>query len=135
MLDLKAMPTLRANMLEFIKSDPIYIIFSRPTLTETNAGGWVRGQPTTLTRQIFRLVPFKRRLSNMQITTTSGNTAKEEYVLVGLWNANVRRDDEFDYNGDHYRVVSIEPKSDDRSRTDRIMVQIEIQGGDKAPPS
>lgn len=135
MLDLKAMPTLRQNMQEFIMSDPISIVLSRPTLIKTNAGGYVKGQPTPIVRQHFRLVPFKRRLTSMQVVTNEGETSRLKYVLVGRWNANIRRDDEFEMNGDSYRVVSIEPKSEDRSRTDRIMVEVEILGADKAPPS
>lgn len=135
MLDLKAMPTMRQNMKEFIKADPISIVLTRPTLTHTAAGGYIKGAPATITRQQFRLVPFKRRLSNQQITTEMGNVALLDYVLVGYWNADIRRDDEFEYNGDNYRVVSIEPKADDRTKTDRVVVQIEIHGGDKAPPT
>lgn len=135
MLDLKAMPTLRQNLKEFIKADPISIVLTRPTLTKTAAGGYIAGAPTFITRQQFRLVPFKRRLSGMQTATEIGNAALLDYVLVGYWNANIRRDDEFEYNGDNYRVVSIEPKSDDRTKTDRVVVQIEIHGGDKAPPT
>lgn len=134
MLDLKAMPTLRANMLEFIKSDPVSITLTRPALIKTDAGGWIRGTPQVLTRQMFRLVPFKRRLSESMVVTTSGTTQKLPYVFIGKWNADVRRDDEFDYNGDHYRVVTVEPKSDDRTNTDRVVVELEILGGDKAPP-
>lgn len=135
MLDLKAMPTLRQNLKEFINADPIDIVLTRPTLTATAAGGFIRGEPTVLTRQRFRLVPFKRRLSSTQSTTQMGNVSVLEYVLVGRWNANIRRDDEFTMNGDNYRVVSIEPKADDRYKTDRVVVQVEIHGADKAPPS
>lgn len=134
MLDLKAMPTLRQNLKEFIKADPISIVFTRPTLSKTSSGGYLKTASVTITRQTFRLVPFKRRLSNTQSTTQMGNVGIIDYVLVGTWSANVRRDDEFDYNGDHYRVVSVEPKADDRTKTDRVVVEIEIQSGDKAPP-
>lgn len=134
MLDLKAMPTLRQNLKEFIKADPISLVLMRPTLTKTAAGGYIKGASTPITRQTFRLVPFKRRLSESQVTSQMGNTQLLNYVLVGYWNANIRRDDEFEYNGDNYRVVSIEPKADDRSKTDRVVVELEIHGGDKAPP-
>lgn len=135
MLDLKAMPTMRANLLEFIKADPIFLVLSRPTLTKTTAGGWVKGVPRSLPRQMFRLTPFKRRLSNMQVTNQAGSIPNLDYVLVGKHTADIRRDDEFDYNGDHYRVVSVEPKTDDRTRTDRVVAQLEVLGGDKAPPT
>lgn len=134
MLDLKALPTLRANMREFINADPISITIQRPSLLKQN-GGWIRGNPVTLNPQRVRMTTFKRRLSHFAQDTVSGTTPVLGYVLTGFWNCDIRRNDEFDYNGDHYIVVSTEPKTDDRTRTDRVVIEVMIQVGDKAPPS
>lgn len=134
MLDLKALPVLRKNMDAFIRADPLDIVLVRTEKKRTVSGGYVQVAPTPLPPQQFRLVPFKRRLSNFVARTDDGEIPGEDWVLVGRINVDIQRDDTFTYNGDEYRIISIEPKTDDRSKTDRVVAEVQMLGGDKNPP-
>lgn len=133
MLDLKALPVLRRNLREFVRADPIMVTITRPVLTRTAAAGYKKTSSSTLAPQQFRLVPFKRRLSDYTSVTPHGTYSVEYYVLVGEVTVDIRRDDTFELNGDHYRVVSVEPKTEDRTKTDRVVAEIRIEQEDKAP--
>jgi hypothetical protein len=134
-LDIKALRVNRRTIDNFIRADPVMVSLIRSELKESGDGGYVKAGPNTLTEQQFRLVPFKRRLYDYTAKMASGDVPVEQYALVGRVTVDIRRDDEFDYNNDHYRVVSVEPKTDDRARSDCVVAQIEIKPGDKAPPT
>lgn len=134
MLDLKALPVLRRNMAAFIAADPLMISLIRTPLVETAAAGYVKGSPVTLAPQQFRLGTFKRRLTPYTAITANGQIPVMSYILIGRYTADIQRDDEFYLNGDHYTVISIEPKTDDRSRSDCVEVELWFEQGDKNPP-
>lgn len=134
MLDLKALPVLRQNLAEFIKADPIIVSFSRMEKIRTPAGGWTAGPATVVPEQQVRMVTFKRRLSHFMMETQDGKIPTLQYTLVCKWNADIRRDDTFTWDGNEVKVISIEPKTDDRSRTDRVVAELEINFGDPNAP-
>jgi hypothetical protein len=128
MADHKALFSLRKNLDSYIRADPISVQLSRARKQKTAAGGYVKEATTTLPAQQFRLVPFSRRLSDFTNPgQVSGYVPTLKYALVGRWDADILRDDEFDYNGDHYKVVSVEPKSNDRTNTDRVVAEVTIE--------
>jgi hypothetical protein len=132
MLDVYAMRIMRKNLLAFINADPADIQFQRQNNVQTSNGGWKKGTPTTLEPQRCRLVTFKRRLSNFTEQTVAGVIPVMDYTLVCKTNVDIQRDDEFDYHGDHYIVISIEPKmEEDRARTDRVVAQLRIEVKDQ----
>lgn len=134
-LDIKALRVNRRTIDNFIRADPVTVKLIRSELKESGDGGYVKAGPQTLPDQQFRLVPFKRRLYDYTAKTASGDVPVEQYALVGRVSVDIRRDDEFDYNNDRYRIISVEPKMDDRERSDRVVAQIELKVGDKAPPT
>lgn len=127
-MEIGALPILRRNLSAFISADPVSIVLTRSTQVKTLAGGTTKGMPVSLPPQQFRLVPFKRRLSNEIQNTQDGNLKLASYVLVGRYNVDVQRGDEFDHNGESYTVVDIEPKTNDRLNTDRVSCSLEIRG-------
>lgn len=128
MADHKALFSLRKNLDSYIRADPISVQLSRSRKQRTQAGGYVKEQAVLLPAQQFRLVPFSRRLSEFTNPgQVSGYVPTLKYALVGRWNADILRDDEFDYNGDHYKVVSLEPKSNDRTNADRVVAEVVIE--------
>lgn len=133
MLDLKALPVMRRNMDAFIRADPAMITIQRYPKVKV-AGGYRKGALVTLSPQEFRIGWFKRRLYDFQNNTASGNVPVMTYMLIGRWTVDLLRDDEFDFAGDHYRVDSVEPKTNDRTRTDRVVGILEVQVADKLPP-
>jgi hypothetical protein len=127
-MDQRAMPVLRRLLKEFVKADPREVIVSRPTKIESDNGSWTEGDPEVLDPQIFRLVPMKRRLSGLEVDTQDGHLQVEDWVLVGAVDTDIMQDDEFDLNGDHFKVVRVEPKVNDRAKADRVVVQVTMQG-------
>lgn len=123
----KGLLILRRNLDAFIKADPVMITFSRPVQVSTPAGGWKPGVPVTIPAQQLRFVPFKRRMSNDVQNTQDGPLQQGNYILVGRYNTDVKKGDEFSYNSLDYKVIQIEPKSDDRSQTDRVTIALEVR--------
>lgn len=119
---------------DFIRSDPVNIVFKRSVTRTTTNGGFREDPPQEVASQQVRLIPFKRRRYDYTHRTASGDIPVEQYELVGRWDIDIQRDDEFVYGGDNYKVISVEPKLEDRTRTDRVVAQVEIQVTDKHPP-
>jgi hypothetical protein len=134
MLDLKALPMLRKNLDAFIRADPLMISLARSVKIQTDAGGWVKGPPVILAPQQFRIGWFTRRLSKSVNNTAEGYISVQSYIIIGRWDVDLLRDDEFDYQGNHYIVDEVEPKTDDRTHTDRVVGILRSEVGDKAPP-
>lgn len=109
----------------FIRADEIEIIFTRPTKVQSDSGGWTEGSPIVLDAQKFRVVPFKRRLVHQEANTQDGAIPLVPYVLVGRPDVDVQRDDEFDWNGKHCKVVGVEAMTVDDS--DRVSVEFEAR--------
>lgn len=127
-MDQKALPTLRRNLNEFINADPVMVSFARPAQVQNvSTGGWVRGAVSTLNPQQFRLVPFKRRMSDSIQNTQDGPLRLADYILVGRYNVDVEVGDEFTHNGLLYNVTEIEPKTDNRATTDRVTIALAIR--------
>lgn len=127
-MEQKALRILRRNLDAFIKADPVDVIFTRPTQVQNvSTGGWIKGTPVTLPPQQFRFVPFKRRLSDQTQNTQDGPLRLGDYIIIGKYSVDVEIGDEFGYNARNYRVKDIEPKTDDRSLTDRVTVSLEVR--------
>jgi len=117
----------RANLLAFINADPVQISFVRYTETSDGAGGWVRNNPRTLPPQTMRLVPYKRRLTTLTMHTEHGDMPDVQYSLIGMWNCDVQRWDECQYNGAWYKVMGLEPNSERVEFNDRVVILIDIR--------
>jgi hypothetical protein len=133
-LDLKALPVLRKNMDAFIRADPVRISLVRTEKIKTPAGGYISGPATTLAPQQFRIGWFKRRLYDFKQEPAEGKVPVVQYMLIGRHSVDLLAEDEFDYNGDHYMVTAVEPKTNDRSRTDRVVGILRVEVDDPDPP-
>lgn len=97
----------RRSYIRFIRDDPIHIQLMRSVKTTTAAGGKVKGLPQALPFQTFRLVPSSGR--NEQAGETSeGQVERSKMTLVGVYNADVQKGDIFEWDGEWYRVVSVD---------------------------
>lgn len=127
-MDITNLRILRKNLEAFIKADARSITLYRKVKVDSGAGSWVWSDSAEMINpQTFRLVPQKRRLSDLIENTQDGPIPSIQYVLVGYWDANVSRGDEFSINGTHYRVVAIEPHTNERAFTDRVVAQLEVR--------
>jgi hypothetical protein len=95
----------RKLTLAFIAADPQTITILRPARTDDGAGGTVTGASTPLPPQTFRLLPQEDGATAR--TTAEGQTATPEYALLGRWDANLKRFDEFLIEGRRYQIVFI----------------------------
>lgn len=107
----------------FISAKEVEISLSRPSKVDVGNGGWRPGPSTVLPPQLFRLVPFKRRLTHQESNTQDGPIPVLPYVLVGRPGVDVRRDDEFVYNGRDCKVIGVEPAE----TSDHTVVEFEMR--------
>lgn len=124
-MDKRALLMLRRNINAFIKADPVELSLNRIQKVDTPAGGWTE-ESYDIPPQEFRLVPFKRRLTNQEANTQDGPIPHLSYSIVGRYNVDIEKGDFFDLNGDRWRVVGVEPNTDRRDRTDRVVAQLEV---------
>lgn len=115
---------LRKVMAAFIKADGRSITLQRPSFSHTSTGGYVKGGFQALPPQVFRLVMYRRRLTDLTTPKSDGEVPTLPYVLVGVYNSNIQRMDEFTLDGAYYRVQGIEPHTNDRVHTDRVVAQL-----------
>lgn len=123
-LDARHLRVLRRNLEQFIRDDPIEVTLTRTTKVLTANGGVKDGVTSSTSPQTFRLVPFKRRLSDFTTNTQDGAIPKTDFVLIARWDADIQRWDKFTYMDDNYIVVSIETKTKDRANSDRLVVEV-----------
>lgn len=114
---------LRKVMAEFIRADGRSITLMRPTLTKTGTGGYDKGSFAAQAPQTFRLVMYRRRLTDLTTPKADGEIPTIPYVLVGAFNSNVERMDEFLLDGVYYRIQGLEPHTT-TPYTDRKVAQL-----------
>lgn len=122
-MDSKMAPFLRKVMAEFIEADGRLITLQRPTFTKTATGGYVKGNYVTLPPQLFRLVMYRRRLTDLTTPKADGEVPTLPYVLVGAFDSDVERMDEFVLDGVYYRIQGLEPHTT-TPYTDRKVAQL-----------
>lgn len=118
----------RRSVAAFIEAEQVLILFTRVVKTETSNGSWVeQSSPLAVGPQLFRVVPFKRRLSHQEADTQDGAIPTTAYVLIGKPGVDVKRDDEFKFKGRDCKVVGIEAMTSDEDTTDRVVVEFEAR--------
>lgn len=95
----------------YLDASPLSISLNRPVFAETAAGGKVLTVPTVIPPQEFRLVPFKRRLTQVNAVTQEGFLTASTYALVGKAGSDVRPKDYFTLNFNRYEVETVDPSS------------------------
>lgn len=115
---------LRKVMAAFIQADGRQITLHRPTFTKTATGGYDKSSFQALSPQLFRLVMYKRRLTDLTTPKADGEVPTLPYVLIGYYNSDVQRMDEFTLDNVYYRIQGIEPHTNDRVHTDRVVAQL-----------
>lgn len=113
-------------MAAFIAADSRSIPLMRPSFERTPTGGFKKSAWTVQAAQDFRLVPYKRRLTDLVSNMAAGELPHLMYVLVGTYNCNIERMDEFELDGAFYRVQGIEPHTGVEAYTDRKVAQLVV---------
>jgi hypothetical protein len=95
----------RQLTLAFIAADSFSVTLMRSTLTANNSGGYKRSAPTPLAPQTMRLIPSQD--GSIERLTADGVAVSPSYMLMGRWDADMRRWDRFTLGGAEYEVVFI----------------------------
>lgn len=92
----------------FIDADGRMVVLMRSPRTDDGAGGFVVGTPVPQGAQCLRLLPQEDGATER--TTAEGESATPQYMLMGPWNANMQRWDEFELDGIRYQIVYIDDR-------------------------
>lgn len=98
----------RRISVEFIEADAQDIALLRSSRTPDGAGGTEVGSPVSQDPQRFRLLPQEDGATAR--TTADGESATPEYMLMGRWDANMARFDEFVIGARRYQIVYIDDR-------------------------
>lgn len=99
----------RRNVLAFIKADPISLVITRPgaPLKNNETGGYIKSDDTTLPPQLARIVPNRRRYFPGLVNSEAGDIPKTDYLLLGMHDLDLAKEDTFVWMGEHYKVDGI----------------------------
>lgn len=117
----------RRQVEAFIAADSVSISLIRKPMVDSGNGSWIEGAPVTLPPQVFRLVPFKRRLTKQEANTQDGSIPTLDYVLIAPVTADVQRGDEFTYQGLNCVIVGVDSNLTDLARSDRLVAEFEMR--------
>ncbi len=92
----------------FIEADARDVILLRRTRTDDGAGGIEVGDPVEQFPQRMRLLPQEDGATER--TTSEGESATPQYMLMGLPDANMQRYDEFVLDGVRYEIVYVDDR-------------------------
>lgn len=95
----------RKQTLAFIKADYARIVLYRSEWVSDGEGGVTPQAPEPLAAQTMRMIP--RQDTSTQISTADGEMVTPQYVLLGRWDADIQRWDEFTLDDNRYQVVSV----------------------------
>lgn len=98
----------RRQIQAMIDADPIEVILWRRTKEKTAANGWKWTDPQPLPAQKVRITPFKRRLTDILTNTELGEVVNAPYVLLGRHDADVKREDVFEWAGRKFVIDSFD---------------------------
>lgn len=105
----------RRLLQKYLEDEHEMIVLKRQTIVDTPARGKKRGPVVDLPEQMFRLYPQVRRMSEETRDTPDGDIANVHWIMIGLWDADVKKADRFVWNGGKYDVKSVNPKREDRT--------------------
>jgi hypothetical protein len=89
----------------FIAADPVIVILERHNRIGDGAGGF-RSVTVPQPPQRFRLIPQEDGATAR--VTAEGETATPEFMLMGEYDCNMQRFDEFELNSTRFQVVYID---------------------------
>ena len=99
----------RANTKAFIEADKKTVVLLRSTRTPNGQGGFTISAPASRPAQTMRLIPTSGNRS-IERATIEGRSVTPDFILLGEWNCDMQRFDEFVDQGMRYQVVWVEEK-------------------------
>lgn len=97
----------------FINTDPVDVVLTRRERISNDSGGYVLAFPSPLPSQRVKFIP--QQDVALRGDTSDGTLAEQRYVLLGVYDADFKQDDEFTLNGRRYRIGNVkEPNGYER---------------------
>lgn len=96
----------RKNTVAFIRAQPVQVVITRETKSQNLRGGWDT-EPEVLPAQTMRInhtLVGRRARQASPGDETFGSIPYSKDVLMGEWDADVRKDDTFTVDGVTYTV-------------------------------
>lgn len=98
------------NTRAFIRANPISISLNRPQKVRTPAGGWQTVDPEVIPEQTFRIVPMSGLVWDRTVTTPDeGRVSDVTLQLIGMPDADVKKNDWFEFRGGFAQVIHVSP--------------------------
>ena len=94
----------RDNTAAFIAADPVTLLLRRKVKVPIADGGYSSSWVPLFDTEVFRLIPLSD--INPQVQTIDGVQLVTTYVLLGTWDADMKRGDRFTLNGADFQIVS-----------------------------
>lgn len=85
---------LRFNTVAFIEADPRTVVLTRYPRVPNGAGGSRPGTPAPQPAQVMRVIPVESSRA-VERVSVDGATVTPSWVLMGRWDANMKRGDRF----------------------------------------
>lgn len=98
------------NTRAFINAHVSQVRLLRPQVQLTEAGGVRKTNPLELKEQSFRIVPMSGLVwDRSRITPDEGRVSDVTEMLIGMPDADVKKDDYFPHDGGWFKVVHVSP--------------------------
>lgn len=91
----------------FIKANPTSVILSRAESVPNGAGGFRQGAPSALTPQEFRFIEPGASYGQGEAQLLDGEMVRVDWILLGRYDADLKRGDWFYKDGIKYEVVTV----------------------------
>lgn len=98
----------------FIDADPVDIVLTRTSKVATRGAGFKQGTPRDLDPLRGRIVPTKRRWTDPFVVIQPGDVIRYPFLFFCRFDADIEKNDEFEWNGEYFVIVSIDPKREER---------------------
>lgn len=111
------------NTRAFILADPVVVVFLRPVVISTSAGGRKPGPPLALPAQTMRLVPLSGNVwDRSKQKVDEGNLPDVTHQLIGMPDADVHKDDEFMIDEVRWKVTHVSPERRNRTSANVMLM-------------
>lgn len=109
--DATELAVLKKNTDAFIASNPTDIVITRIEEQSDGHGGFLPGEPVDLEPQTVKIQPMRDR-ANVMVSTAGEAVDVPTHEVVARWDADIKKNDTFEYRGDPYRVVFVDTALD-----------------------
>jgi len=89
----------------FIAASPISLVLTPHARTKSNNGGYTTAGGTPRAAQSFKLIQFSENAD--PVLGQDGVMRRIDFMLLGLWDAQIAVDDQFTYDGGDFQVVAL----------------------------